>query len=324
MNIIHIIKELDSEIVRLKKAYLTAVEANEILAKKGLLKDSSLRPGKPLRDLLRKGHFPHAYQNGTFWYIPLSSNKAILNEQQKKQGIATVAPDIDKNSIEDPHKLTGIAEVAVEIIFQLTGIRPSYMLELKPQWLESVPNNEVLKPYWNQVLVCYSKLTEGKYELNNRLKLCKKGSPQSYDIWISEPFNFAIEFDEKQHFNQFRKVTLEHYSGIPVAFDLVEYKSYCQGMSKPGSSGFQRLKAYDPLFPPIETVTQQDNRIRQRAFRDFLKDVYPIAVGYGSTVRVPYQIVNKINNFSESDFHQIRNHMKNQFLAKPEIVSHKM
>jgi len=54
---------------------LDPVTANAILARAGVLRDSNSRPGKPLRDLLRAGLIPGAYQvpnkpNGR-WHIPL-------------------------------------------------------------------------------------------------------------------------------------------------------------------------------------------------------------------------------------------------------------
>jgi hypothetical protein len=55
---------------------ISSVEANAILAREGLLEDSDLHPGFPLRQLLRAGKIPHAYQvNGyrSRWLIPHSS-----------------------------------------------------------------------------------------------------------------------------------------------------------------------------------------------------------------------------------------------------------
>lgn len=74
----HIIKFLDDYLVRTGKASLDPVEANALLAKAGLLTDSKDRPGKPLRNLLRKGKLPHASQSGgsgSSWIIPHSANR---------------------------------------------------------------------------------------------------------------------------------------------------------------------------------------------------------------------------------------------------------
>lgn len=72
---------LDTYLSNSSQLYIDPVCANSILAKAGLLADNKLRPGKPLRDLLRKGLLPHAYQpggKGTAWIIPHSSN-ALIN-----------------------------------------------------------------------------------------------------------------------------------------------------------------------------------------------------------------------------------------------------
>ena len=54
--------------------HIGAPDANTVLERNGLLRDSGQRPGKPLRDLLRAGKLPHAYQQGRTWIIPISGN----------------------------------------------------------------------------------------------------------------------------------------------------------------------------------------------------------------------------------------------------------
>ena len=71
-----IINFLDNYLTLTGRPSIDAVEANALLAKAGLLQDSDARKGKPLRELLRKGHLPHAYQSGgkgSGWTIPHSS-----------------------------------------------------------------------------------------------------------------------------------------------------------------------------------------------------------------------------------------------------------
>lgn len=75
MNTQSIIRCLDVFIEKNNIEELNPVDANYVLAKKGVLRDSDSRPGKPLRNLLRKGKLPHAYQpggKGTGWVIPHS------------------------------------------------------------------------------------------------------------------------------------------------------------------------------------------------------------------------------------------------------------
>ena len=76
-EIIKLIVCIDNYLIKTGKNSIGPVEANDILAKAGLLRDSTSRPGKPLRDLLRKGLFPHAIQTGgkgSSWVIPHSKN----------------------------------------------------------------------------------------------------------------------------------------------------------------------------------------------------------------------------------------------------------
>ena len=73
-----IIDFLVDYLLRTGKESIGAVEANELLSKAGILKDSTDRPGMPLRRKLRKGEIPHAYQvggKGSEWVIPISPEK---------------------------------------------------------------------------------------------------------------------------------------------------------------------------------------------------------------------------------------------------------
>jgi len=71
-----IIQFLDEYLKRNNLKSLTPPEANELLAGAGLLADDKTRKGMPLRNLLRAGLIPHAYQLGgkySRWVIPCSS-----------------------------------------------------------------------------------------------------------------------------------------------------------------------------------------------------------------------------------------------------------
>ncbi|HZW40297.1 MAG TPA: hypothetical protein VFF33_13445 [Ignavibacteriaceae bacterium] len=72
-NIEKIIAAIDQYLEKNNKEYMTAVAANAYLDKIGLLKDSSTKPGLPLRKI------PHAYQVGVNWRIPHSGNKEHQN-----------------------------------------------------------------------------------------------------------------------------------------------------------------------------------------------------------------------------------------------------
>ncbi|NLA14693.1 MAG: hypothetical protein GX867_10630 [Tissierellia bacterium] len=86
-----IIKYLDDYLMKNHIQFISAPEANKILEEAGLLKDSNNNTGKPLRELLRKGYFPHAYQeNGknSRWKIPHSKNDTVNLHCQEKKDMA--------------------------------------------------------------------------------------------------------------------------------------------------------------------------------------------------------------------------------------------
>ncbi len=71
-------KFLDEYLQKTSRKSIGAVEANALLDKAGILKDNPERPGLPLRNKLRKGELPYAYQvagKGSEWVIPLSTAK---------------------------------------------------------------------------------------------------------------------------------------------------------------------------------------------------------------------------------------------------------
>lgn len=89
-----IINYLDAYLTRTGRPSIDPVEANAVLAKAGLLSDSKDRPGKPLRNLLRDGQLPHAFQSGgkgSSWTIPHSSKRT-----SKSVPTVSVATKIEK------------------------------------------------------------------------------------------------------------------------------------------------------------------------------------------------------------------------------------
>ena len=72
MDVSKLIKAIDELLERSEQDSVNPVEANAYLERKGILKDSHDRPGKPLREILRAGKFPHAYQEDRLWKIPHS------------------------------------------------------------------------------------------------------------------------------------------------------------------------------------------------------------------------------------------------------------
>lgn len=113
-----------------------------------------------------------------------------------------------------------------------------------------------------------------------------------------------FEFDESQHFNQFRLATLEWYAQPSTnSFDVEQYRALSGArVVKPGTSRFHALGSFDPLFPPMYKEEKQDNRDRQRAFRDFLKDITLTLKNLNPTLRISYKTTNgKKTDFDSAD-----------------------
>ncbi|MDY0143102.1 MAG: hypothetical protein RBR97_14530 [Bacteroidales bacterium] len=311
-DIERIINAIDEFLERKHQKTTTPVDINPYLEKEGLLSDSASRPGKPIREILRKGKICHAYQIGVNWFIPHSGNssknlKPIISPKTEKE----IKPKKVKSN--NGHKLTPIGDLIIDLIEKKYNKKTSCFYEYKPNWLLSNPSKQLIKNHL-ELNELYSELTENKFTLIEKVEELsdkKLKQKQSFDIWIGEPFNFAVEFDEKQHFNQFRKITLDFYDKIKIKFPLKTYKELNKEIKiKPGKSGFTKLQSNDPLFPEMLEGEKQDNRIRQRAFRDFLKDLLPNENGFKPTLRIPYQVTNKsIGDFTETELRNVEKYI---------------
>jgi hypothetical protein len=333
-NITQIIQAIDQYLEKKHLEKTTPVEISPILEEAGILNNSKDRPGLPLRRILRAGKIPHAYQIRSNWYIPHSkkaTNTALFNkptsgfDKGASSGYNQIITQDKVDSVPAQsvqiHKLESIAKTVIQVLCGDTRELPKYTFEYKPEWLLSYPTPELIEQYpvLNKV---YSELNDGHYSLLERLSIVdnrKLNQKQALDIWIGPPFNVAVEFDEKQHFNQYRLLTLRHYEGIPVGFPVDYYlKLNRDAFIKPGTSGFTQLKSLDPLFPEMMSGVGQDNRVRQRAFRDMLKDLLPIFHGYRPTIRIPYQITaKKISDFGETELANVKEYLLNNIESTP-------
>lgn len=88
-----------------------------------------------------------------------------------------------------------------------------------------------------------------------------------------------IEFDESQHFNRYRGITLSQYPvELQLAFDRETWIRYSRDEPRQKSGGWAKPKP--PLFDTV------GGRHLQRAFRDALADILPPDHGFEPTLRI--------------------------------------
>lgn len=133
------------------RANIDPVEANSLLEKVGILKDSKDRPGKPLRDLLRKGKLPHAFQaggKGSSWTIP-HSNKG----KSSVSNYSSVKKQVKKATSVNPTKTTETTTDISLLKKQLEKTRQKYKPETVKYLLvaEAPPDSLERFFYYNNV-----------------------------------------------------------------------------------------------------------------------------------------------------------------------------
>ncbi len=232
------------------------------------------------------------------------------------KSIALPRHELKSVAKEKEHKLKPIADSINEIFEQLFNCSASYNLEAQPIWLSSVPDQTVYKDVWDDVSAVYETLVDGRWTLSDRLQAFSgklRSGQQRVDIWFEEPFNCIVEFDETQHFNQFRYKTLQAWDGYAHSLSNYDHYLALSGATviPPGKSPFQRLRNFDPLFPPLLDGEEQDNRMRQRAFRDFLKDITPMVMPQvNPTIRMSYRMTNgRIRDFTVEDLKAVQTYL---------------
>lgn len=242
-----------------------------------------------------------------------------IGSQTRQPTSASSAPEVEsgRHSEKRQNKLAPIAEAVAAYLEEGFGRSASYSFEVKLPWLDALPSQVALGSAWNDTCNVYTSLMDQRFSLPDRIAQHEKDlqrDPQRVDIWFADPYSFAVEFDEDQHFNQFRLLTLQNFPGYDaLLLDYTGYIEQCKGKRvKPGKSGFTRLKGIDPLFPSTYQGEAQDNRVRQRAFRDLLKDVVPwVRSDTNPTWRVGSYIVGgKRSGFTKADCRAVVEHLQ--------------
>lgn len=203
-----------------------------------------------------------------------------------------------------------------EIAKKVTGLDLNIQYSATIIDLSATPLAHVFPKTWHLLSDVYRQINDHGLVLDEvvdkEFDNLKKGR-QEADLLILSPIQCIIEYDEEQHFNPFRLETLKsplykNWDG----FDVASYKRFCDVPAKKGSkkSGFYYLKSADPLFPEMPGEEKQDNRLRQRAFRDMIKDAWSIEKGWKHTIRIPCHIAGKKRkNLNSTDLTQIESYL---------------
>ena len=156
---------------------------------------------------------------------------------------------------------------------------------IEDSWDSNVLRNS---PYYKEIENVYKRLGGIQKEVPL--------TPGDYDISTKEAL---IELDEENHFNRYRLITLESdvYNNIQ-GVDSTQYKKFCRTRESQclKFGGYWTSSSSEIQFgvsdPNGEFTTNGSARWKQRAFYDFLKDVYSLETGR-KLIRIPiYEIYN--------------------------------
>ncbi|MFC2080865.1 hypothetical protein ACFLR8_01480 [Bacteroidota bacterium] len=130
--------------------------------------------------------------------------------------------------------------------------------------------------------------------------------PVNFGKWDIDCSDFIIEFDEEQHFNRYRAFTLTSiiYNKHNRTFAneylnyCIDYEVNCLRKSSFGNywTNDSTEKQFGESDPPGQLGTSGSSRWKQRAYYDFLRDVYGIIYDI-PVIRISiYDIVRENNN----------------------------
>jgi hypothetical protein len=161
----------------------------------------------------------------------------------------------------------------LSLIVKVTGAR---VIDT-PHWLLR-PGKAECSAYWPLVQQIYFDLTA--LELPQTMRTVERRTVDGVLVLPDSSIRI-FEFDEIQHFNAYRALTLTRYAGtVPLGFDPERWARECEKKKRLEGGGFAKEKP--PLFPG------ENGRHRQRAFRDTLADIVPLAHGWVPTLRIGF------------------------------------
>lgn len=163
----------------------------------------------------------------------------------------------------------------IKLVEEVIGITAERRAQF--DWLRNKPRCEDFGEHYDAVMALYTAL-EGDWEGTT----AKADGYLIPDAYFPEPYHFIFEFDELQHFTQFRERTFQFYpADIEIDYVLQEYHQFCQqyhvaALAK-GAARFRRDTADFPYT---------NGRAAQRAFFDTFRDWLPPLHGLNPTLRL--------------------------------------
>ncbi len=145
------------------------------------------------------------------------------------------------------------------------------------EWLCNKPTKEHFGDHYHSLIKLYEELN-GDWDGTTR----KAHGLLTPDAYFPAPYNFIFEFDELQHFTQYRELTFKYYpQNIPLAYTPNIYIDFCkQYHSFALAKGPDRFRRKTTDFPYV------NGRAAQRAFFDTFRDWLPTLHGLNPTLRL--------------------------------------
>jgi hypothetical protein len=155
------------------------------------------------------------------------------------------------------------------------------------EWLQNKPSREHFGDHYDILMELYVELN-GDWDGTS----AKTDGYLTPDAYFPEPYHFIFEFDELQHFTQFRELTFRYYpENVPLAYAPEEYLRFCkQHHAAALAKGPDRFRRRTADFPYV------NGRAAQRAFFDTFRDWLPPLHGLNPTVRLAEFEVTRILN----------------------------
>jgi hypothetical protein len=155
------------------------------------------------------------------------------------------------------------------------------------EWLRNKPSREHFGEHYDILMELYVELN-GDWGGTST----KTDGYLTPDAYFPEPYHFIFEFDELQHFTQFRELTFRYYpENVPLAYAPEEYLRFCkQHHAAALAKGPDRFRRRTADFPYV------NGRAAQRAFFDTFRDWLSPQHGLNPTVRLAEFEVTRILN----------------------------